>query len=335
MADGIYWQLAAGNADRLAQLPQQFYQGRQLRQQQDVLNARQEAGQLFSQGDNRSALARLAGVGDFQGVGVLNQIDQQGLPAGFRRTAAGLEPITGGPADPRYQQQVKLATAEVKPPEYREIEGPNGKQLVRIDAQRNKVDAVNVPGMQTQPNNPYAPGGKVTDEQAKAGLYGTRMAQSHKIITDLENINERPLGYTEAAIQNIPGANLFLSADRQKVNQAQRDFINAILRRESGAVIGESEFANARQQYFPQPGDSDEVIKQKRMNRITATQGIMAAAGQNYQPPADFARNNPNPNRTQQNVQQQQPQVSEGAIIVNPQTGERRQLRGGQWLPVQ
>lgn len=99
-------------------------------------------------------------------------------------------------------------------------------------------------------------------------------------------------------------------------------------------AISESEFASARQQYFPQPGDSAAVIEQKRQNRITATQGIMAAAGQNYQPPADFARNNPNPNRPQQNVQQQ-PQVSDGAIIVNPQTGERRQLRGGQWVPVQ
>ena len=42
------------------------------------------------------------------------------------------------------------------------------------------------------------------------------------------------------------------STDRQKFEQAQRDWINANLRKESGAVIADSEFENAAQQYFPQ-----------------------------------------------------------------------------------
>jgi len=35
--------------------------------------------------------------------------------------------------------------------------------------------------------------------------------------------------------------------------QAKKNFVNAVLRLESGAVISPSEFTNADKQYFPQP----------------------------------------------------------------------------------
>ena len=41
--------------------------------------------------------------------------------------------------------------------------------------------------------------------------------------------------------------------ERQMFEQAERNFINAILRQESGAAIADSEFNNARKQYMPQP----------------------------------------------------------------------------------
>lgn len=61
--------------------------------------------------------------------------------------------------------------------------------------------------------------------------------------------------------------------------QAQRNFVNAVLRRESGAVISDEEFANAAQQYFPQPGDSPAVVAQKAQNRMTAIAGVRRASG--------------------------------------------------------
>ena len=70
-----------------------------------------------------------------------------------------------------------------------------------------------------------------------------------------------------------------LSADQQKYEQAQRDFLNAVLRKESGAVISDEEFDNGKKQYFPQPGDSDIVIEQKRQNRARAIQGIASGTG--------------------------------------------------------
>ena len=61
---------------------------------------------------------------------------------------------------------------------------------------------------------------------------------------------------------------------RQVFEQAQRNFINAVLRRESGAVISESEFANARRQYFPQPGDGPEVLANKARNRQVVIENL-------------------------------------------------------------
>ena len=70
-----------------------------------------------------------------------------------------------------------------------------------------------------------------------------------------------------------------MSAKTQQVEQAQRDFVNAVLRQESGAVIAPSEFDNAQKQYFTQPGDKKEVIEQKRKNRETAIAGLKVMAG--------------------------------------------------------
>ena len=114
------------------------------------------------------------------------------------------------------------------------------------------------------------------------------MAQADAVIGGLENINQGVSGWVGGMVNERLGdvaANQVASPDRQKVVQAQRNFINSILRRESGAVISDPEFSNARQQYFPQPGDSPEVIKQKRENRASAIRGLMREAGGSYKPP--------------------------------------------------
>lgn len=138
---------------------------------------------------------------------------------------------------------------------------------------------------------PGGPGDKAkapTEFQGKSAGFGARAQAADKIIASIEG------KYNPAAInakQQVEGAwlvggalgaatNKFaLDANDQKAEQAQRDFINAVLRQESGAAIAESEFANAKKQYFPQPGDGKEVIAQKANNRKMAIQGFMNSAG--------------------------------------------------------
>jgi hypothetical protein len=137
------------------------------------------------------------------------------------------------------------------------------------------------------PGGPADKAKNPTEAQGKAALFSSRAAESDKIISDLEG-KYSPLAInakTGAGRVPVVGgmaeitANKMLPENEQKAEQAQRDFINAILRQESGAVISDSEFDNARKQYFPQPGDSKGVIAQKKRNRQTAINGLRNMAG--------------------------------------------------------
>lgn len=122
----------------------------------------------------------------------------------------------------------------------------------------------------------------LTDSQAKAALFGSRMDNSGRIIDELaqQGINKSiPGSQAGYGIGSVVRA--LSPSDFQKLDQAKRDFINATLRRESGAVISPEEFANGEIQYFPQPGDSPEVIKQKAQSRAIATRGILAEVPEN------------------------------------------------------
>jgi hypothetical protein len=79
--------------------------------------------------------------------------------------------------------------------------------------------------------------------------------------------------------------NDLVSSEFRQADQAKRDFINALMRRESGAVISPSEFENANKQYFPQPGDTKPELDQKAANRRNAVTGISRQAGPAYTPP--------------------------------------------------
>lgn len=146
---------------------------------------------------------------------------------------------------------------------------------------RVKTDGTGLEPIPGGPADPNTPKGKnsLNDTQAKALQFGSRMQASEGILDRLAATGVNQPGLIKRGADAVglgAAANWTQSAEQQQVEQAQRDFINAALRRESGAAIADSEFANARQQYFPQPGDSKEVIAQKRANRELATRGILA-----------------------------------------------------------
>lgn len=126
-----------------------------------------------------------------------------------------------------------------------------------------------------------------TDDQAKAAGFGVRAVTSHEILNSIGNEGKVQPGAIKRVATATPLigeslgtlTNWTQSQGQQQVEQAQRDFVNAILRRESGAVINPDEFTNATKQYFPQPGDSEAVIKQKKMNRENAISSLETSAG--------------------------------------------------------
>jgi hypothetical protein len=133
------------------------------------------------------------------------------------------------------------------------------------------------------PADPNAAGGKApTEFQGKSATFGARAEEADRVISDLIKTGAySTVGSTVAGGNGIGSAvlNPVLSKNTQRAIQAQRDFINAVLRQESGAAISQPEFDNAAKQYFPQPGDSKEVIAQKERNRKLAVQGFFNSAG--------------------------------------------------------
>jgi hypothetical protein len=129
-----------------------------------------------------------------------------------------------------------------------------------------------------------------TGDQANAATFATRMAEADKILSDpaiyQTGIGARGAG--RAMAESLPVVGNALAGvgpdgpKYQQLRQAQRDFVNAVLRKESGAAISASEFANAEKQYFPQPGDSAEVIEQKARNRATAIDAIGNSAAPSF-----------------------------------------------------
>ncbi len=157
-----------------------------------------------------------------------------------------------------------------------EVTGPDGTpMLVQQDKQGN-IRPVQGYGPKAGTEKP------LNDTQSKALLFGSRMREAGKVLDELEKSGTTtsvPGSRSGYGIGSVVTA--LSSSQKQQLDQAKRDFVNAVLRRESGAVIADSEFDNADKQYFPQIGDSPKVIAQKRRNRELATNGILQEVPEN------------------------------------------------------
>lgn len=125
-----------------------------------------------------------------------------------------------------------------------------------------------------------------TEGQTKASAYADRMVQAAAIVKNLESdiVNMNPAAYATAKMaENTTIGNAFVPDSVRQVRQAQRNFITAVLRQESGASISPTEFANDEKKYFPQPGDDPATLKNKEAARAAAIKGLIKESGTAYQ----------------------------------------------------
>jgi len=116
-----------------------------------------------------------------------------------------------------------------------------------------------------------------TSDQFKVAGYGSRLEQAENEFKDIEGQKFNRTKFSERLTSALPDE--LRSGLALRNDQAERNFINATLRRESGASISPAEFASAEKQYFPRPGDSQDVIEQKRRNRALVQASMKAEAG--------------------------------------------------------
>ena len=116
-----------------------------------------------------------------------------------------------------------------------------------------------------------------TQSEWSAAQFGSRTKISGDII---ESLGPNFTGTMSRGVGIVPTG--LRSDERQSFDQATRNFINATLRRESGAAIAPSEFESANLQYIPQVGDTEAQLLQKTQNRQTISAALRLEAGQAY-----------------------------------------------------
>jgi len=188
-----------------------------------------------------------------------------------------------------------------------------GQRMPAIPGMTSVLDQTTMPlvaqGGERMPGMPVAGKEKpMTESQSNATAYGMRMKEANAILEDLSKKGVLKGAVVEATPliggvlgQVLPSALGGTSAAQQQVNQAKSNFITAVLRKESGAVISDSEFDREDKKYFPQINDSPAVIKQKENARKLAIKAIEVQAGPGAK-----------------SIQQLQPSAGGGVDLSNP-----------------
>lgn len=122
--------------------------------------------------------------------------------------------------------------------------------------------------------------------QIQAAGYALRLENAEKAFEDIEKQGFKRGSLSGSIVGGLINAPIIGGAARMAApegalqqDQAERDFVNAVLRRESGAAISPSEFSSAEKQYFPRAGDTQAVLEQKRQNRAAKRAELLEASG--------------------------------------------------------
>ncbi len=124
--------------------------------------------------------------------------------------------------------------------------------------------------------------------QLQAASFADRMAKAEGLLQPYEVSNANMVNNTASTLGKVPliGSyleNKALTSDQQLYRNAASEWIRAKLRKESGAAIGDAEMDKEYRTYFPVPGDSQKVIKQKAELRKNNTASMIKQASGAYE----------------------------------------------------
>ena len=127
-----------------------------------------------------------------------------------------------------------------------------------------------------------------TESQKRDAGFAIRMERALREIEELEDSGFDPVNFKDSVLVEyapfIPdlAENFFKSPQYQLYQRAMNDFTTAQLRKETGAVINESEVVFINRSYVPQPGDDPPTIAAKREARQLALAAMVGNAGKAY-----------------------------------------------------
>tara|TARA_R110000782_G_scaffold9123_1_gene29601 strand:- start:9031 stop:10152 length:1122 start_codon:yes stop_codon:yes gene_type:complete len=247
---------------------------------------------LMSENDAMQAqgMSQMGGMQDSRNTGV-NQIDMEkwkkdNIPRKADTKLGQLFELKASmdPSDPRMAAVNSAITKE-----------STHSKLVDIDmGDDNRMSGVLTPEHKDQlnldPNSAYVWNNQgiptavkpssFSDVQLKSGTFAERMENSRNTVSSLISTDFDPTQLIQYIGDNAGVlGNYTLSDQQQMFIQASHDWIRAKLRKESGAVIAKEEMQKEYATYFPMPGDSVAVMKQKAGARKIAEKGMARESG--------------------------------------------------------
>jgi hypothetical protein len=154
--------------------------------------------------------------------------------------------------------------------------GPDGKEMLFQPSNRGG------PPIPTGLAAPPKVGAKPTEDENKSAGYAVRMEDALRTLTAITSKN--PGAATPPVVQSMvrsvseTAANAMTPVDRQRVEAAQLDALDAALTLATGAAYTKEQLAGLSKSYFPQIGDKPATIaeKQARLQKVIETARIRA-----------------------------------------------------------
>lgn len=190
------------------------------------------------------------------------------LGEGQQRFDATGRPIASG------AQKVEAKPAGIQEYEYAKQQGFTGTFQ---DWEASKKGGMSLQVDPTTGAVTFQQGGNIkpmTEAQSKDTVFATR---AQGAMTELEKTSESLTSYGDMLKSGVPViGNKLVSEGYQKAAQAGKEFLQAILRKDTGAAITQSETAEYGSVYLPAPGDTDGTLAQKRLSRQRAVEALKA-----------------------------------------------------------
>jgi hypothetical protein len=242
------------------------------------------------------------------------------------------QPVYSAPkenAKPAGVQEYEYAKAQGFPGTYADWEASKkGGMSLQVDPTTGEVT--------------FQQGGNIkpmTEAQSKDTTFATRAAGALPL---LDKFGDSLTSLSQSAGGQVPMVGNYLkSPEYQQAEQAGKEFLQAILRKDTGAAITAGETAEYGSVYLPRPGDSPELLAQKKASRTRALEAMKAG----MTPQAILAQEKAlaaSPNAPGAPVAPAAPGAPKADAVqsgarpraTNPKTGETVEWDGTQWAPV-
>jgi hypothetical protein len=201
------------------------------------------------------------------------------------RQAPAAQPTAPAPVQPNRRVIGGIPTSEIRAQEDQrlQVEATNRQAAVeaeRLRLAREEAQRADAKFQQEQQDRDQRGGASTTEAEKTAAFLGTRVANGLRTLSNIKG-GQSPEWDAETArsLFGDTAANFLTSEDRQRVETAQRDVLDAALTLGTGAAYTAEQLEGYRRSYFPQLGDTEANIADKKQALKVLLEAARVKAG--------------------------------------------------------